>query len=181
VVDTQHTKVECTWDAGEKKREKLLTNMSMWRELNESDLRQYIASSDSSDDEQDDGQDEYVDDAKRGRYENDAIPTKGAKVSGRVAKMRKLLLGEDAELDDDAEHLDDDKMTDDSQPGDSDPFNDPFFQRDEDGDDEVGESSQKTSHRLPHRRTLVRAGEMVHTYDPDESKDDLGDQEEVSV
>ena len=47
----QHTKVECTWDAGERHREKVLTNISMWKQLNESDLQQYVANTDSSDDE----------------------------------------------------------------------------------------------------------------------------------
>lgn len=50
----QHTSVECSWDAGEKRRERVLTNLSQWRQLNESDLQQYIASSDSSDEEGED-------------------------------------------------------------------------------------------------------------------------------
>lgn len=47
----QHTKVECTWDAGERQREKVLTNISTWKQLNESDLQQYVANTDSSDEE----------------------------------------------------------------------------------------------------------------------------------
>eukprot|EP01038_Epipyxis_sp_PR26KG_P004668 gene4668-6557_t len=43
----QHTKVKCSWDEGEKERERKLTNLSQWRQLNESEFRQYIASSDS--------------------------------------------------------------------------------------------------------------------------------------
>lgn len=48
----QHTKVECTWDAGERHREKVLTNISMWKQLNESDLQQYVATTDSDDDDE---------------------------------------------------------------------------------------------------------------------------------
>ena len=49
----QHTNVKCTWDEGEKDRESILTNISQWRQLNESELMQYIASSDSDDNEDD--------------------------------------------------------------------------------------------------------------------------------
>jgi hypothetical protein len=54
IILMQHTKVECSWDKGEDEREKVLTNLSQWKHLNESDLRQYIASSDSSDDSDND-------------------------------------------------------------------------------------------------------------------------------
>ena len=49
----QHTSVECSWDEGEKEREKKLTNISSWRMLNESDFQQYIASSASESDDDD--------------------------------------------------------------------------------------------------------------------------------
>ncbi len=50
----QHTSIECSWDEGEREREKKLTNISSWRMLNESDFQQYIASSasESEDDEE---------------------------------------------------------------------------------------------------------------------------------
>jgi hypothetical protein len=47
----QHTTVQCSWDEGEKDREKKLTTISQWRTLQESELLQYIASSDSDDEE----------------------------------------------------------------------------------------------------------------------------------
>jgi len=51
IVDAlQHTSVECSWDT-DKQREKKLTNFSLWRNLNESELQQYVASSDSDDSE----------------------------------------------------------------------------------------------------------------------------------
>lgn len=49
----QHTNVDCTWDEGEKIREKKLSNLSSWRTLQESDFQQYIASDDSSDEDDD--------------------------------------------------------------------------------------------------------------------------------
>jgi len=60
----QHTKVECTWDAGERHREKVLTNISMWKQLNESDLQQYVANTDSSDDEGEEEQNDSDDDSE---------------------------------------------------------------------------------------------------------------------
>lgn len=46
--------MECTWDKGERDRERKLTNISQWRQLHESELMQYIASSDSDDDDRED-------------------------------------------------------------------------------------------------------------------------------
>lgn len=50
----QHTNVECTWDDDEKDRQQTLSNMSKWRQLQESDFQKYLASDDSSDDEDED-------------------------------------------------------------------------------------------------------------------------------
>ena len=50
----QHTKVQCSWDEGEKDRERKLTNISQWRQLQESELLQYVASSDSDDEQEGD-------------------------------------------------------------------------------------------------------------------------------
>lgn len=49
----QHTNVDCSWDQGEKERDSKLSNMSKWRELQESDFQQYIASENDSDEESD--------------------------------------------------------------------------------------------------------------------------------
>ena len=50
----QHTNVECTWDQGERSRAAKLTNSSLWKKLQDSDLQQYIASSESEDEEVED-------------------------------------------------------------------------------------------------------------------------------
>jgi hypothetical protein len=72
----QHSNVQCSWDEGEKEREKKLSNISQWRELNESEFQQYIASSDSDSDSDD----------------------------GKTDKMRKLLnLGNGSDEDSDDE------------------------------------------------------------------------------
>ena len=52
--------MECSWDKGELAREKKLTNISKWKELNESDLQQYIASSDSEEEEEEDEEDDGI-------------------------------------------------------------------------------------------------------------------------
>jgi hypothetical protein len=50
--------VQCSWDEGEKDRERKLTNISQWRQLAESELLQYVASSDSDDDDEEDEENE---------------------------------------------------------------------------------------------------------------------------
>lgn len=65
----QHTRVECTWDQGELDREKKLTNVSMWRQLQESDLQQYVASSDSSESEDDGGESDGIVEDSFGRVD----------------------------------------------------------------------------------------------------------------
>lgn len=58
----QHTTVQCSWDEGEKDRERKLTNISQWRQLQESELLQYVASSDSDDgEEEEEGDDDESD------------------------------------------------------------------------------------------------------------------------
>lgn len=49
----QHTNVSCTWDSGERERESKLTNISAWKQLEVSDLQQYVASSEESEEEND--------------------------------------------------------------------------------------------------------------------------------
>ena len=55
----QHTNVECTWDLGERSRQAKLTNSSMWKKLQDSDLQQYIASSDSEDEDDEEAEKKY--------------------------------------------------------------------------------------------------------------------------
>jgi hypothetical protein len=72
IVDAlQRTSVECSWDT-DKQREKKLTNFSLWRNLNESELQQYVASSNSDDSEVED-----------------------MNARSKMKSMRKMLLGDD--------------------------------------------------------------------------------------
>mmetsp|Transcript_19831 Transcript_19831/g.46431 ORF Transcript_19831/g.46431 Transcript_19831/m.46431 type:complete len:763 (+) Transcript_19831:204-2492(+) len=60
----QQTKVQCTWDQGDKERERKLTNYgsSKWQESFEADdLKAYLASDCSSDEDSDENDDEKVD------------------------------------------------------------------------------------------------------------------------
>lgn len=80
----QHTKVTCSWDEGEKSRERKLTNISSWRNLNQSELQQYIASSDSESDEEEEQEED------RSSSKNKKKNTKKGSKAGR---LRALLLG----------------------------------------------------------------------------------------
>eukprot|EP00596_Hydrurales_sp_CCMP1899_P000318 CAMPEP_0119044192 /NCGR_PEP_ID=MMETSP1177-20130426/29368_1 /TAXON_ID=2985 /ORGANISM="Ochromonas sp, Strain CCMP1899" /LENGTH=927 /DNA_ID=CAMNT_0007013849 /DNA_START=125 /DNA_END=2905 /DNA_ORIENTATION=+ len=107
----QHTTVQCSWDEGEKDREKKLTTISQWRSLQESELLQYIASSDSDDEEEDEDDasegadsDSDVDDNKN--MESKTIKSKQSdKQKKSAANLRKLLLGggDDDDFEDDSE------------------------------------------------------------------------------
>jgi hypothetical protein len=112
----QHTKVQCSWDEGEKDREHKLTNISQWRQLNESDFMQYMASDNSSDDddqEEDSELDREVDDNSKGdSVASDAKAKKKGKKTAKAQALRKLLLGDaanasESELGSDAERADD--------------------------------------------------------------------------
>jgi hypothetical protein len=87
----QHTKVQCSWDEGEKLRDRKLSNFSSWRNLNESELQQYVADSASSDDE-----DAVEEEDSEGSDFEAAKPKKHSK-KDKKASMRKLLLGDDSE------------------------------------------------------------------------------------
>lgn len=84
----QHTKVQCSWDEGEKQRERQLSNFSSWRNLNESELQQYVADSNSSDDDDD----EEEEDDQSGRKVSKAGKQKKQQ---KAAAMRRMLLGDD--------------------------------------------------------------------------------------
>ena len=72
----QHTTVQCSWDEGEKDRERKLTNISQWRQLQESELLQYVASSDSDDEEEEEEEEE---EGSNGYYSSKkAITIKGS-------------------------------------------------------------------------------------------------------
>ena len=77
----QHTDVKCSWDENDDDREKKLTNLSSWRQFNDSDFQQYLASSDSDSD--------------------------GGAVATTKKKVRDLLLG-GITSEDDSENVEDD-------------------------------------------------------------------------
>lgn len=90
----QHTKVQCSWDEGEKLRDRQLSTFSSWRNLNESELQQYVADSESSESEASDpseGEEERK--GSSGKAQKKAAQRKQQK----AAMMRKMLLGDDAE------------------------------------------------------------------------------------
>lgn len=106
----QHTKVKCTWDEGDKDRERKLTNVSSWRSLRDSELMQYIASSDSEDEdmEMDEPMEEEMEEGSFGRSARGSARGSVGKGSissirsvkkTRAKKLRKLLLGGAASSD----------------------------------------------------------------------------------
>jgi len=95
----QHTKVQCSWDEGEKLRDRKLSNFSTWRNLNESELQQYVADSASSDD--DDG--DNGDDNSEPELTAKASKKASRKKQNKSALMRKMLLGDDDSQADDSD------------------------------------------------------------------------------
>lgn len=94
----QHTKVQCSWDEGEKLRDRQLSNFSTWRNLNESELQQYVADSDSSDEEEEEDDSEPEKSKKNGKSKKIS-----KKKQSKAAMMRKMLLGggsDESEADD---------------------------------------------------------------------------------
>ena len=79
----QHTTVQCSWDEGEKDRERKLTNISQWRQLQESELLQYVASSDSDDEENDE------DDEEEDNEDSDIDVNKGRSKSSEASGQKK--------------------------------------------------------------------------------------------
>lgn len=114
----QHTKVQCSWDEGEKLRDRQLSNFSSWRNLNESELQQYVADSDSSDSEISDVDcaAEEAKEGKGGKEQKKAAQRKQQK----AALMRKMLLGDDAENGDDGSDASQDDFFQDADAGDDD-------------------------------------------------------------
>eukprot|EP01032_Pedospumella_encystans_P010090 gene10090-11822_t len=96
----QHTKVQCSWDEGEKLRDRQLSNFSTWRNLNESELQQYVADSDSSDEEEEEEEEEDSEPETKKNGKNKKI---SKKKQSKAAMMRKMLLGggsDESEVDD---------------------------------------------------------------------------------
>ena len=101
----QHTKVQCSWDEGEKLRERQLSNFSSWRNLNESELQQYVANSSDSDNDSENNDDSVVD-SKQHKNSNENKKL-SKKKQDKAALMRKMLLGDDASQDSDDNDNDD--------------------------------------------------------------------------
>lgn len=194
----QHTKVQCSWDEGEKEREKKLTNISQWRQLQDSDFMQYIASDNSSDDEDDDNnEDEDMSDENDGEDEDNSqeerSKTTKKKTKGKKASnLRKLLLGDNAELSDEEEGESDDNegnFHDMDGFGSAEEGDDFFLDEGQDSDAMNSESeeelpskkSKKVNQKKSKKTAMVQnnddesAGgdedEMVLTYIPDADKD----------
>lgn len=104
-----HTKVECTWDAGEKERDRKLSNISSWRSLKESEFMQYIASSDSEDyEEPEDLEEEELASLPKNEDGSIAGSIKSLKKKKKAKNLRALLLGDSIGAADDDNESDDD-------------------------------------------------------------------------
>lgn len=82
----QHTTVQCSWDEGEKDRERKLTNISQWRQLQESELLQYVASSDSDDDDEEEEEEGSDDDDAGSGSDSDSDTASAAVVKMQSKK-----------------------------------------------------------------------------------------------
>jgi hypothetical protein len=139
----QHTKVQCSWDDEDALRDRQLSNLSSWRNLNESELQRYVASSSSESEGSDsDNADESDDDSENhdARLKRKKSGTsKSDSKQQKAANMRKLLLGENNSdySSDEGKHRKDDFFNDDS----------PSASEDEDNEseDDADEGSDKDS------------------------------------
>jgi len=99
VVDAlQHTKVKCSWDDDEVQRQRALSKFSDWRTLNESELRQYVASSSEGEDEGDEEEESESDSGSEGGEAEGAKQQrkpqkKGAQKKARASLYRSMLMG----------------------------------------------------------------------------------------
>lgn len=160
----QHTKVHCTWDEGDKDRERKLTNISRWRELNESELQQYIASTDSSDSEPDMDLAQLNQRLQRtGRGGGEGRGGEGGgevKIANgkkaKAEKIRRQLLGLGAESD----------MDSDEPHGRSERAKDDFFCSDREDEGEEGDPATSAN------GSEVDDTVMEYTYMPERDSDD---------
>lgn len=165
----QHTNVTCTWDEGEKDREKTLTNFSAWRNLKESDFAQYLAS-ESEDDDDESEEEEAAEEAQDSDDQSAGDAGKSVKSSAdrkkeKARALRKMLLGDDGSSDDDDSAHDDF-------------FNESLDNSDADSGDEV---IQKTATAKPstgkakskNMDELGEDDELVMTYVPEAEKDQV--------
>lgn len=162
----QHTNVTCTWDEGEKDREKALTNFSAWRNLKESDFAQYLASeseeSDNDEEEEDATSEDESEDGHNGGG-NKSVKSTADKKKEKARAMRKMLLGDDGSSDDDSQR-------------------DDFFNESLDGSDNESEEanskmmnkkSKSMSKASKDVNSLGENDELVMTYVPEADKDQI--------
>lgn len=165
----QHTNVTCTWDEGEKDREKTLTNFSAWRNLKESDFAQYLAS--ESEDDGEESEEEEEEEATDSDDQSAGDAGKSVKSSANRKKekaraLRKMLLGDDGSSDDDDSAHDDF-------------FNESLGDSDADSGDEVIQktAASKPSGKAKSKSTSVdelgENDELVMSYVPEAEKDQV--------
>ena len=139
----QSTSVKCTWDEGDKNRERLLTQYGVgnaaWTAMTEGDdLKAYLASDGSSDENEEEGEDENG----------------GTEKKSKVKNMR-ALLGLDGSGDDDSDNF----LQDDAKTSDSD--DDSFFgSRNLDSDGDVDEDEGQEVTFVPGKNIL---GEKIRS------------------
>ena len=155
----QHTDVKCSWEAGDDDRHRKLTTMSQWRDLNESDLQQFLASDDDDDDDDDDEENEEA-----GRSDGRGIQKQAAKGKGKGkdrASMRKMLLG-----DSDGEGEGDEDEDEDEEGGDSFFLDDRKSETLNDSDDDGSDSDDE-------QKDGNGEGTMTMSYVPSVSREAL--------
>eukprot|EP01036_Dinobryon_divergens_P025995 gene25995-34595_t len=183
----QHSKVKCSWDKGDTERERKLTNFSHWRDLNESELQQYIASSsDDSDSEEVAVVDSHAGKAKKKQSqvqlraaEEARKKLKATSKKAKAAQLRRQLLGlqdGDGNRDGDGEERDDffgSDAGDNNEDGDGDDDSGEVHEMSympEDGGDEddsgsiIGDQDKNTA--------LKKMGKKKHRRGKEESDDD---------
>lgn len=82
----QHSKVECTWDAGDEEREAKLTSYHKWAEMDDDDLAVYLASSSEGEEDEEEEESEGEEQGEQGRK------GKGKKEE-EARRKRAMLLG----------------------------------------------------------------------------------------
>ncbi|KAG1693239.1 hypothetical protein DVH05_023704 [Phytophthora capsici] len=101
----QQTDVKLTWEEDDEQRLELLTRPSDWKDAHDDDFKAYLASdvSEASEAEDDSDSDEEVDDKAETAPDNKKKAKKEAKIKKLRNRYRSMLLGSDAEDEDDAD------------------------------------------------------------------------------
>lgn len=112
----QNTDVKLTWEEDDESRMELLTRQAEWKNADDNDFSAYLASDNSSDDDDDGANASDSDAASDGDAAAPTDAKKAAKLKKLKSRYRKMLLGSDAE-DDDDESGDEDAASDDGDAG----------------------------------------------------------------